>query len=115
MFSVAARTVIVLGARQREKNGATKIWRKLARNGIAESSPMAGLGRAQPFVTSAVRNTFTGSPIVTMGIAARPSWVHNARLRWRSALRWADDGLAVRVRVAFKRRLGGMKGDGPDY
>ena len=75
----------VLGGRQRAINGAAKIWKKLAMNGIAVSSPIAGLGRTKALVTSAVMKTFTGSDIVTIGMATMPSAVHRRKLRARSS------------------------------
>jgi hypothetical protein len=66
---------------------------------------MSGFGNTHAFVTSAVRNTFTGSDIVTMGIATSPSCVHSARLRCKSALRWMEAEAAVLAVVAFTMRL----------
>ena len=80
----AAVTVTVFGGRQRAINGAAKIWKKLAMNGIAVSNPIAGLGKTKALVTSAVMKTLTGSDIVTMGMATMPSAVHRRKLRARS-------------------------------
>src|SRR5258708_7246600 len=115
MWSVAAVTVSVFGGRHRAMNGTAKICKKFAAKGIAESNPIAGFGNTQACVTSAVRNTFTGSAIVTIGIATRPSWVQSSRLRCRSALRWTEGGADSRGRVAFNVGSGGMKRDAADY
>jgi hypothetical protein len=61
-------------------------------------SPMVVFGSAYAFATNAVMNTFTGSDIVTIGMAMMPSAVQRRSERSRSALWWSA---AARADVAF--------------
>jgi hypothetical protein len=99
---MAAPTVITFGGFQRARKGAKKIWRKFPTNGSALISPIVVFGSTNAFATNAVMNTFTGSDMVTIGIAMMPSAVHRRSERRRSALCWSA---AVRVVVAFTRFL----------
>ena len=95
----------VLGGFQRARKGATKIWRKLPRNGSALMRPMVVFGSSKALATSAVMKTFTGSDIVTIGIATMPSVVQSRSARSKSALR---AGAVERGTVAFTVRWCGM-------
>ena len=59
-------------------------------------------GSGNAFATSAVMKTFTGSDIVTIGMAMIPSAVQSRSELWRSALCWAA---VARAAVAFTVRL----------
>jgi len=74
-----------------------KTWRKLHAKGIELTPPIIGLDRGNPLATSAVMKIFTGSDIVTMGVASTPSAVLARKPRrsaWRCAVRETMGGIA---------------------
>ena len=86
--SVAPVTLTVFGGFHRVRKEATNTWRKLPRNGSAQIRPMVVFGSGNALATSAVMKMFTGSDIVTSGIATIPSSVQSRSERRRSALCW---------------------------
>jgi len=99
---VAARTHSVFGGCHFARSVAKKICRKFPTNGSALMRPMVVIGRTKAFATNAVMNTFTGSDIVTIGMAMMPSAVQSRSERSKSALCWSA---AARAVVAFTIRL----------